>query len=118
MPIYEYGCAECGHRLEEQQKMSDPPLVTCPSCGKDRLEKLISATAFQLRGSGWGKDNYSKDPGKKSPRSDSQVSDRLSKAISDDKKKSESSSSASTSSSSSSSSGSSSSDSGSGKTSS
>ena len=58
MPLYEYGCTACGHRLEEQQKLADPPLSTCPVCGKPALEKLISATSFVLKGGGWYKDGY------------------------------------------------------------
>jgi putative FmdB family regulatory protein len=87
MPIYEYGCSECGHRLEEQQKMADPPLVTCPACGKDRLEKLISATSFMLKGSGWYKDGYGNQNPDKKPRTEAQVNDRLTRAIDEDKKK-------------------------------
>jgi putative FmdB family regulatory protein len=53
MPIYEYRCKECKHDVEVLQKLSDPPLVTCPACGKDALQKLVSAAGFQLKGSGW-----------------------------------------------------------------
>ena len=53
MPIYEYRCAECAHELEAIQKFSDDPLVECPNCHKMSLEKLISNTSFQLKGSGW-----------------------------------------------------------------
>ncbi|MET0202857.1 MAG: zinc ribbon domain-containing protein [Casimicrobiaceae bacterium] len=53
MPIYEYRCKECAHEVEELQKLSDPPLVTCPACGKPTLQKLVSAAGFQLKGSGW-----------------------------------------------------------------
>ena len=53
MPIYEYRCKDCGHKLEALQKLSDAPLLTCPSCGKDALSKLVSAAGFQLKGSGW-----------------------------------------------------------------
>jgi putative FmdB family regulatory protein len=53
MPIYEYRCKECKHDVEALQKLSDPPLVTCPACGKDALQKLVSAAGFQLKGSGW-----------------------------------------------------------------
>src|SRR5262245_60407363 len=87
MPTYEYGCQGCGHQLEEFQKITDPPLVTCPQCGKDSLERLISATAFHLKGSGWGKDGYGGKAGKE--RTEKQVTDRLQKAINDDKKKTE-----------------------------
>lgn len=53
MPIYEYSCTACGHALEALQKMSDEPLLTCPSCSQDTLKKLISAAGFHLKGSGW-----------------------------------------------------------------
>jgi putative FmdB family regulatory protein len=53
MPIYEYRCADCGFQEEYLQKVSEPPLTVCPSCGKPRFEKLLSAAGFQLKGSGW-----------------------------------------------------------------
>jgi putative FmdB family regulatory protein len=53
MPIYEYRCAECGFQEEYLQKVSEPPLTVCPSCGKPKFEKLLSAAGFQLKGSGW-----------------------------------------------------------------
>jgi len=67
MPIYEYACAACGHEFEEWQKMSDSPVRTCPKCKKKKVEKLISRTAFQLKGSGWYADLYSSSkPGSES----------------------------------------------------
>lgn len=59
MPIYEYACRACGHTFEEWQKMSDPPVGRCPKCKKRKVEKLISQTAFLLKGGGWYKDLYS-----------------------------------------------------------
>ena len=53
MPIYEYQCGQCGHRLESFEKMTDTPLTECPVCGKSALQKLISAAGFQLKGTGW-----------------------------------------------------------------
>ena len=53
MPIYEYRCSACGFEKDALQKMSDAPLVDCPSCGKPALVKQISAAGFQLKGSGW-----------------------------------------------------------------
>ncbi len=53
MPIYEYKCKECDHRLEKIQKMSDDPLKDCPSCGKPGLSKIVSASSFKLKGTGW-----------------------------------------------------------------
>jgi len=53
MPIYEYKCTECDHELEKLQKLSDDPLVDCPECGNPGLKKMISATGFRLKGTGW-----------------------------------------------------------------
>lgn len=53
MPIYEYRCESCSAELEKLQKISDPALRECPECGKDTLIKMISASSFRLKGSGW-----------------------------------------------------------------
>ena len=53
MPIYEYRCSACGFEKDALQKLSDPPLIECPKCGKSTLVKLVSAAGFQLKGSGW-----------------------------------------------------------------
>jgi putative FmdB family regulatory protein len=53
MPIYEYRCSVCGFECEYLQKVSDAPLTTCPNCGKETFDKLISVTQFQLKGDGW-----------------------------------------------------------------
>ena len=53
MPIYEYECKVCGHKLEKLQKISDAPLKDCPACEEPGLRKLVSAVAFRLKGGGW-----------------------------------------------------------------
>ncbi len=53
MPIYEYRCESCGEELEKIQKFSDPPLKDCSVCGEPALKKLVSASSFRLKGSGW-----------------------------------------------------------------
>lgn len=58
MPIYEYQCENCGYQFEQMQKISENSLIKCPSCGEDGLKKLVSATAFHLKGSGWYKTDY------------------------------------------------------------
>jgi putative FmdB family regulatory protein len=63
MPIYEYQCGACGHRLELIQKMTEPPASECPACGRPALRKLVSAAGFQLKGSGWYATDF-KDKGK------------------------------------------------------
>src|SRR5262245_6013217 len=57
MPVYEYQCTACHKEFEYQQRMSDPDKTTCEVCG-GALERLISRTAFALKGSGWYKDLY------------------------------------------------------------
>src|SRR5438094_8329620 len=53
MPIYAYRCADCGHTKDVLQKLSDPVLTTCPSCGAGAFQKQLTAAGFQLKGSGW-----------------------------------------------------------------
>ncbi|MCE9579225.1 MAG: zinc ribbon domain-containing protein [Deltaproteobacteria bacterium] len=57
MPVYEYRCTTCEREFEYQQRMSDPPRDVCENCGGP-LERIISRTAFQLKGGGWYKDLY------------------------------------------------------------
>lgn len=67
MPVYEYECGACGHQFEEWQKISDEPVRVCPKCRKKKVERLISQTAFHLKGGGWYSDLYaSKKPGSSS----------------------------------------------------
>ena len=61
MPIYEYACRKCSHTLDVLQKMSDEPLVECPSCGEAALRRLISAPRFRLKGDGWYETDFKKD---------------------------------------------------------
>ena len=53
MPFYEYECSACKYYAEVLQKISDKPLLRCPSCGKKGFKRLISAPVFRLKGSGW-----------------------------------------------------------------
>jgi len=53
MPLYEYRCDACEHEFEALQKMSDEALTDCSVCNEATLRKLVSATAFRLKGEGW-----------------------------------------------------------------
>ncbi len=53
MPTYEYACANCDTTHEVQQKMSDPTLTDCPSCGESTLRKLFSGVGIHFKGSGF-----------------------------------------------------------------
>jgi putative FmdB family regulatory protein len=52
--------------MEAFQSIKDAALVDCPVCREPRLERLISATSFQLKGGGWYKDLYSSNSKSKS----------------------------------------------------
>ena len=58
MPLYEYHCKTCG-RFETLQRISDGPLAACPTCG-GAVERLVSAPAFQFKGTGWYVTDYAK----------------------------------------------------------
>ena len=53
MPIYEYICDNCEHKIEIFQKISDTPFTQCPACNQETMRKLVSSVAFQLKGTGW-----------------------------------------------------------------
>lgn len=62
MPLYEYNCERCNRHLEVIQKFSDAPLAICPECG-GKLNKQLSMTSFQLKGTGWYATDYKKSQG-------------------------------------------------------
>ena len=68
MPIYEYSCSKCRKTIEVIQKFSDPVLKKHQGCG-GALTKLISASGFQFKGSGW----YVTDYARKGSREDSEA---------------------------------------------
>lgn len=70
MPLYEYKCDKCGAVFEVMQKFSDEPLHVHDKCG-GMVERLISAPAFQFKGSGWYVTDYGGKGGNGSGKSDS-----------------------------------------------
>ena len=68
MPIYEYQCDGCQHKMDAFQKSSERLLRECPQCGEEKLRKLMSATAFHLKGNGW----YATDFKGEKPKTDTQ----------------------------------------------
>ena len=70
MPLYEYQCKKCKHRFEQIQKFSDKPVKKCPKCGGP-VEKLISTSSVQFKGSGWYVSDYGKGSAGKSSSSSS-----------------------------------------------
>ena len=71
MPLYEYQCTKCGKVFEKLQRFSDAPVEIHDDCG-GHVERLISAPAFHLKGSGWYATDYAKSsPSKTDGKSDS-----------------------------------------------
>ncbi len=60
MPLYEYACDKCGAIFEVMQKFSDEPVKIHEACGGP-VRRLISASAFQFKGSGWYATDYAKN---------------------------------------------------------
>ena len=58
MPIYEYKCSKCGHKIEVIQKMSDQPITVCEKCNGS-MSKVISPAGLMFKGSGWYITDYS-----------------------------------------------------------
>lgn len=100
MPIYEYGCGKCGEDFEVEQRITDDPVKSCPSCRSRKVKRLISQTSFVLKGGGWYSDLYSSgqgkddkpdgsgdDGGSSKPDKDSKKSDKKSESKKPDSKK-------------------------------
>lgn len=59
MPTYDYECRGCGHRFDELQSFSEPPLTKCPACKKNKLERLFGGGgAIIFKGSGFYETDY------------------------------------------------------------
>ena len=79
MPLYDYRCHLCGETFEVRQKFADPVLTVHEGCGGE-LERLISLSALQFKGTGWyvtdygrgGKTSPAPSNGKSEAKSDSQ----------------------------------------------
>ena len=59
MPLYEYECEACGDRIEVLQRVGAPPMGVCEACG-GAMRRLLSAPAFQFKGTGWYVTDYAK----------------------------------------------------------
>lgn len=57
MPTYEYQCEKCGHQFEVSQRITEDPVEVCTKCD-GHVKRLIAATNFILKGSGWYKTDY------------------------------------------------------------
>ena len=60
MPTYEYECRKCGHRFEQFQSITAPPVKTCPKC-RGKVARLLSGGAgIIFKGSGFYQTDYKK----------------------------------------------------------
>ncbi len=70
MPIYEYECDKCEVTFEAMQTISAKPLKTCNGLGCDdkdngKVRRIVSASGFILKGSGWYTSDYPSEARKK-----------------------------------------------------
>jgi len=87
MPTYGYRCRSCGNEFEILQKISDPPLKTCPKCA-GKLDKMVYAAGIIYKGSGYYNTDYksgSKGAEKASDKADSNGSGSSSEGSGDAK---------------------------------
>ncbi|MCJ8505994.1 FmdB family transcriptional regulator [Kocuria flava] len=52
MPVYAYGCKDCGHAFDIRQSFSDDALTECPQCG-GALRKKFNTVGVVFKGSGF-----------------------------------------------------------------
>jgi putative FmdB family regulatory protein len=71
MPTYEYRCPGCGTEFEKFQKMSDPPVAECPSCGSNAERRLSGGAGLLFKGSGFYVTDYRGEGYKKAAQADS-----------------------------------------------
>jgi putative FmdB family regulatory protein len=81
MPIYEFECQKCKAHTEVFQKMNDKSPTKCDKCG-GRLEKLVSASAIQFKGSGWYVTDYAGNGKKAAEKAESEAASAGDKAAS------------------------------------
>ena len=76
MPIYEYKCEKCNVTFEAMQSVSAKALKTCKGLGcnnknNGKVHRLVSASGFILKGSGWYTSDYPSEARKKGWESES-----------------------------------------------
>jgi putative FmdB family regulatory protein len=54
MPLYDYRCRDCGRTFEVFLRSTGMDPLTCPDCGGDRVERLLSAFNVVNPASGGG----------------------------------------------------------------
>jgi putative FmdB family regulatory protein len=64
MPTYEYKCPKCGTLFERFQRITEPPGLPCPKCGKKAERQISGGHGLVFKGSGFYETDY-KRPGEK-----------------------------------------------------
>jgi putative FmdB family regulatory protein len=60
VPIYDYVCASCRHRIEVIHGINDAGPRFCPSCGAEAtMHKALTSPTVHFKGSGWAKKDRS-----------------------------------------------------------
>lgn len=75
MPTYDYQCGKCGAEFEREQRITEPPVKTCPKCKSRQVKRLLSAPGFILKGGGWYADGYGSGSKKSSSSSEGGASE-------------------------------------------
>ncbi len=70
MPIYEYHCEDCRKTFETFQRIDDDSIPDCKYCKGNNVKKLLSQTAFVLKGSGFYANDYPSENRKKAMESE------------------------------------------------
>ena len=64
MPTYRFICKSCSYEFEDLQFISEAPLTTCPSCGKETVSRMIGGgSGLVFKGSGFYLTDYKKSGG-------------------------------------------------------
>ncbi len=75
MPVYEYRCSRCKNVFELHHKMDEDCKAVCPKCMAP-AKKLISASNFVLKGSGFYVNDYPSSSRKDGKRTEKEGSDK------------------------------------------
>ena len=75
MPTYEYQCDACGRIFEIRQRISEPALTRCETCG-GVVKRLLSAAPFILKGEGWYVTDYPSESRKKARESEKNAGEK------------------------------------------
>lgn len=72
MPVYEYHCSACGHRIDILHGFNDSGPNFCPACGAEgTMRKAFAPPTIVFKGSGWAKkERHSAGGGKKAASSE------------------------------------------------